>query len=302
MNSHQVIDRNVIQFMKTLCSSLPTLDLSDQVTHPQSVADVLAADSDHLLSSPAQSNPGVSIGKVVQELWENDPAIQAAWRHRSSLQLVEAHQHFLNNMETICAENYIPSVQDTILAHKGGTALLFMRLDDFSLYELGGHPHVSRWWRKNRLINGVEEDISAIVFVVSLSSYDQTFKDDIGETCNEMEESLEMFQWICKHPNFREQPIIILFNKADLLSAKITEFPISDVPSWADYDGGSDVTKACQYFHNRFDAESKQIDAKRPTYSHMTVAVDANSVKKEIGSCLDIARKHKRMGSGGSRE
>jgi len=76
------------------------------------------------------------------------------------------------------------------------------------------------------------DDVTAIVFVVALSEYNQLLYED-GRT-NRMHESLLLFPEIVNSRRFENVPIILLFNKIDVFMEKIQKFDLTcafpDIP------------------------------------------------------------------------
>ena len=88
------------------------------------------------------------------------------------------------------------------------------------------------------------EDVNVIIFVASLSEYDQVLAED-GRT-NRMKESINLFHTVLNYQWFRTTPVIILLNKKDILEEKINsgrnpvqnffpECPSNDYPIVEEY-------------------------------------------------------------------
>ena len=61
--------------------------------------------------------------------------------------------------------------------------------------------------------------MTAVIFCVALSEYDQTLRED--DTQNRMKESLLLFDEICNSHWFRNTTFILFLNKTDLFKEKI---------------------------------------------------------------------------------
>jgi hypothetical protein len=64
-------------------------------------------------------------------------------------------------------------------------------------------------------------DVTAIIFCVGISEYDQVLAED-HET-NRMHESLKVFEEISNNKWFQSTPIILFLNKKDLFEEKIAK-------------------------------------------------------------------------------
>jgi guanine nucleotide-binding protein subunit alpha len=79
------------------------------------------------------------------------------------------------------------------------------------------------------------ENITAIVFMVDISKYDQVLIED--ESVNRMSEALSLFDSICNSRWFVKTSMILLFNKTDLFKDKLTKSPMGKY--FPDYSGNS---------------------------------------------------------------
>lgn len=77
------------------------------------------------------------------------------------------------------------------------------------------------------------ENVTAIVFLVAISEYDQLLFED--ETVNRMQEALTLFDSICNSRWFVKTSIILFLNKIDRFREKL---PISPMRKYFnDYEG-----------------------------------------------------------------
>ena len=127
------------------------------------------------------------------------------------------------------------------------------------------------------------ENVTAIVFLVAISEYDQVLIED--SSVNRLQESLTLFDSICNSKWFTKTSIILFLNKIDLFAEKLPRSPLSNY--FNDYMGGNKYEAACQYLLNRFvslhtGAESKQV------YTHFTCATDTKQIKFVMAAVNDI--------------
>ena len=66
------------------------------------------------------------------------------------------------------------------------------------------------------------QGVTALIFVASLSEYDQRCYED--DTTNRMEESLLLFNEICNSRWFTDSSIILFLNKVDVFREKVREY------------------------------------------------------------------------------
>ena len=65
------------------------------------------------------------------------------------------------------------------------------------------------------------DDVASIIFITSLSEFDQTLEED-GET-NRTMESLQLFRNVLKIEVLKKIPIILFLNKKDLFEEKMNK-------------------------------------------------------------------------------
>ncbi len=77
------------------------------------------------------------------------------------------------------------------------------------------------------------ENVTALVFPVSLSEYNQMLDEE--ESVNRMQEALTLFDSICNSRRFVKTSIILFLNKIDLSAEKLPCSPLEDY--FPDYQG-----------------------------------------------------------------
>lgn len=75
--------------------------------------------------------------------------------------------------------------------------------------------------------------VDSVLFVLSLSCYDQTMVED--PTCNRMADSISLFNQIVDSPLLQHASLIIFLNKKDLYERKVKKIPIQTY--FPDYTG-----------------------------------------------------------------
>lgn len=97
----------------------------------------------------------------------------------------------------------------------------------YRMFDVGGQRSERRKWIR------CFEDVTAIVFLVAISEYDQLLLED--ETVNRMQEALTLFDSICNSKWFVKTSIILFMNKIDRFREKLPISPM--VKYFDDYDG-----------------------------------------------------------------
>ena len=131
------------------------------------------------------------------------------------------------NIERILQDNYIPTDADISWCDVKTKSLSdnYFKIGDFSflINDTGG----AKAYRKsaNKLF---DKHINALVFVASISSFDQTIKEETGlNRTNRMQDSLQYFKDTVNHPNLKKVPFVLLLNKNDIFEQKLAYSPIS---------------------------------------------------------------------------
>jgi guanine nucleotide-binding protein G(i) subunit alpha len=143
------------------------------------------------------------------------------------------------------------------------------------MYDVGGQRGERKKWIR------CFDDVSALMFITSLSEYDQVLLEDAGK--NRMAESVTLFAGIINLPWFRNTPIILFFNKMDIFAKKIEHIDPGDF--FSDYEGGCDMEAALGYIKSAYLACNKSETA---IYHHMTTATSTDNISFVWAACKSI--------------
>lgn len=161
-----------------------------------------------------------------------------------------------------------------------------------SVIDVGGQRSERRKWIH------CFQDVTAIIFLVSLSGYDQTLVED--RQVNQMQDAMTVWQSICSSSWFERTSLILLLNKEDIF---IQKFSHSNIRRFFPDFAGDEGTYADgeKYFKERFAHLHKRgvqvlqdtagapnrpklparSDATGPRrlYTHFTTATDTNLIR-----------------------
>jgi len=184
------------------------------------------------------------------KLW-NDKAIKEVFRYRYEFHLFDGAEHFLDNLEKLDPSKYVPDNVDILNCRRKTLGILSYKYNYndyvFEFIDVGGQRNERKKW------DNLFEGLSALLFVTSISDYDQLCYED-NET-NRLTESLVTFQNIVTNEKLQNIPIILLFNKIDVFKEKIKYFELNRL--FSEYDGGSDYGKAIKYIEKEFKQSNK---------------------------------------------
>jgi len=144
------------------------------------------------------------------------------------------------------------------------------------MFDVGGQRNERKKWIH------CFEHVTAVMFVVALSEYDQVCYED--ENTNRMTEALNLFDEILNSRWFIDTAMILFLNKRDLFAIKIQKVPLT---VWdANYTGGQDYDTAVSYLQDVF--EKKKQSSTKVIYTHVTCATDTSNVGAVFNAVKDI--------------
>ncbi|KAK0482796.1 guanine nucleotide binding protein, alpha subunit, partial [Armillaria novae-zelandiae] len=220
-------------------------------------------------------------------LW-HDPGIRAAWERGNEAALPENLEYFFSDLDRLFDPQYQPTEQDIIHCRFRTIGItetvFFLRERELTMVDVGGQKSEQR-----KLIHCFQ-DVASILFLVSLSGYDQCLVED--KDANQMQDAMSIWDSICHSQWFKYTSIILFLNKNDLFEKKIPHsniknfFPVRDVlprvlklsliNHW-DFDGEpGDVRAGRDYFKRRFSKLATKAGRlkEREIYIHITTATD----------------------------
>lgn len=268
---------NLIQSMKMMVNALDLLKvpLGDPTNNDKWVQ-VIKEASDQV-SSESLPPPVVD---ALCNLW-NDQGIKAVFKRAGSeYHLHDSTKYFMNDLGRLTASDYLPNDQDILRCRvktTGITETIFNIGEmTYRMFDVGGQRSERKKWIH------CFENVTAIVFLVAISEYDQKLVED--DSVNRMEEALTLFDSICNSRWFSRTSIILFLNKIDIFREKIYDVPIENY--FPDYEDGDDADAACEYFRERF--VSLNANEGKQVYSHYTCATDTNQIRFVMSAVADI--------------
>ena len=210
------VHANVIHSLKTLITQSDIL--ADRFQYSSRISNSPACQQarEFLLSIPTSAVVTPEVAHHVKALW-SDPGIQLTFENRSKFQLNDSLDFFLNEIDIIASEHYIPSDEDVVRTRVKTSGIIEKQFNiggvAFTLIDVGGQRNERKKWI--HCFNGV----TAVLFVAALNEYDMLLSEDA--TTSRMMEALNLFEAICNSQWFVKTPIILLLNKRDLFIEKV---------------------------------------------------------------------------------
>ncbi|CAI4419392.1 BFH_collapsed_G0014710.mRNA.1.CDS.1 [Saccharomyces cerevisiae] len=184
---------------------------------------------------------------------------------------MDSTPYFMENFTRITSPNYRPTQQD-ILRSRQMTSGIFDTVIDMGsdikmhIYDVGGQRSERKKWIH------CFDNVTLVIFCVSLSEYDQTLMEDKNQ--NRFQESLVLFDNIVNSRWFARTSVVLSLNKIDLFAEKLSKVPMENY--FPDYTGGSDINKAAKYILWRFVQLNR---ANLSIYPHVTQATDTSNIR-----------------------
>jgi len=201
-----------------------------------------------------------------------DSGILQALKQSSELriQLPDSALYFFEDIQRFFKNEYVPTNVDILrsrVATSGVTHSKFAyRQSTFALYDVGGQRSERKKWIH------CFEGVTAILFIASLSEYDQLMKED--ETRNRLDDSLALFEAIVNLPWFKDTSIILFLNKEDLFREKIRSIDLGTfLPS---YHGGCNYENALNFIQGEY---LRRVHSKtKRVFVHVTQATNTKNI------------------------
>jgi guanine nucleotide-binding protein subunit alpha, other len=104
---------------------------------------------------------------------------------------------------------------------------LLIKISLDRMFDVGGQRSERKKWIH------CFEDVTAVLFLVAISGYDQCLVED--KDANQMQEALMLFDSICNSQWFVNTSMILFLNKIDIFRDKIKQSPVKNY--FPDYQG-----------------------------------------------------------------
>jgi GTPase SAR1 family protein len=210
------------------------------------------------------------LGQDIKALWA-DKGIQTTFALRDKkYQLNDSAAYFFDNIDRFLDPAYVPTQADVLRARVRSTGIeeAQFKFEDisFKMVDVGGQRSERRKWIH------CFDSVTAVIFCVALSEYDQVLRED--ETQNRMQESLLLFEEITNSHWFRNTTFILFLNKLDLFKEKIQTIDLN--VCFENYTGGCNFDQASQFIKARF-LERNQ--SNHSVYVHFTVAISTENIE-----------------------
>lgn len=271
----EIIFSNTVQSMRVILEAMTHMGIAmgDDFNKPHAELIIDLPNQIEGDSLPAE------IATAVRSLWA-DKGVQECFSRSREYQLNDSAKYYFDSIDRIAKPDYMPDDQDVLRSRVKTTGITESTFHIgelvYRLFDVGGQRSERKKWIH------CFENVTAIVFLVAISEYDQVLVED--ETVNRMQEALTLFDSICNSRWFVKTSIILFLNKIDRFKDKLPVSPMGKF--FPDYEGGDSYEAACDYMLGRF-ASLNQSEAKQ-IYTHFTCATDTSQIKFVMAAVNDI--------------
>jgi len=272
-----VVYNNVIQSMAAILKAMTTLKVK--------FGDPAREEDKKYFETTTKSAPEEMTGEVAEcmkRLWQ-DSGVQEVFGRAREYQLNDSAEYYLNAMDRIAADGYIPTEQDVLRTRVKTTGIVETRFTfkdlHFKMFDVGGQRSERKKWIH------CFEGVTAIIFVVALSEYDLCLAED--QEMNRMTESMKLFDSICNNKWFTDTSIILFLNKKDLFEEKIKKSRLK--VCFPAYPGDDSYEQSAAYIQKQFTSQAK---GGKDVYAHLTCATDTNNIQVVFDAVTDTIIKN----------
>jgi GTPase SAR1 family protein len=216
----------------------------------------------------------------IEVLWA-ESALRATFELRGELKIEDSSAYFFDHVKRISGHSYIPTDKDILFVRHRTTGVIEQKLkmdnNHFHIFDVGGQRSERKKWIH------CFEHVTAVIFVASLSSYNEVMFED--DSSNAMHDSINLFDEICNSRWFIQTAMILFLNKMDLFAEKIQKYPLT--VCFQDYQGEETYEHCIQYIKKQF--EDRLVNPhEKQIYTHVTMATDRDNVIKVFADVQHI--------------
>jgi GTPase SAR1 family protein len=256
-----IIHMNVCQSMKSMIGAFEKLGENGSA---------IKAEMEQFETKAENERLDEELSTLVKKLWASEE-MKKVFKRRSEFQLNDSAEFYFNEVHRLSRPDYLPTTDDILRSRVRTTGIVqsdfSIKSMQFSMFDVGGQRNERRKWIH------CFDNVNAVVFVASLSEFDQNLYED--ETKNRLDEALELFGQIANSKWFKACSIILFLNKKDLFEKKLEEKTMSDFVKT--YSGPNEMKPCSEHVKNLFLERNKNKD--KSIFSHVTTAIDTSNVK-----------------------
>ncbi|PUU74549.1 guanine nucleotide binding protein, alpha subunit [Tuber borchii] len=293
-----IIFSNLLNSFKIILEAMESYDLTFQNEENEAYVELVIMERELGRQEPFPKE----YQKAFSSLWA-DAGVQTAVHRGNEFALHDNLNYFFESLDRLFVPNYMPTDQDILRSRLKTTGISETLFDlgalTYRMFDVGGQRSERKKWIH------CFENVTALLFLVAISGYDQCLVEDKDAVCswcptsyfvflpalhigcgrNQMQEALMLFESICNSQWFIQTSIILFLNKIDLFKQKLPNSPVRKY--FPDYTGDPQSYKhASMYFEESFKRLNRS--SSKDIYVHFTNATDTNLLKITMSSVQDM--------------
>jgi tRNA U34 5-carboxymethylaminomethyl modifying GTPase MnmE/TrmE len=191
--------------------------------------------------------------------------------------------------------DWVPSTEEVLLARVRTTGIVdeqfMVKGIKLRMLDVGGQRNERRKWIHSF------EGVTSLIFVASMSDYDQVLFEDASK--NRLQDAIELFKEVLEMDWFKTSAVILFLNKTDIFEEKYIKkkVPLNQSGLFPDAPSGEpDKEAAFKWFESLF--LKQNVDPKRDIYTHFTNATDTKTINAVMNAASRHILKQNLLGSG----
>ena len=221
------IYRNIIEGMQQIIRAISELNLDYGTEENQNKVEIYSQFIEHLPPPEYEGWDTIpfSIMEALKFLWLESGVQKIYGKLMHLAYIIDSAPYFFDELDRVGAVGYVPTDADIVRARTTTTGISEVtfksRYFNIKMVDVGGQ-------RSERDKKWVQcfENVTCVIFCVSLSEYDQVLLEDIST--NRMLESFQLFEDVVNSQWFLNSSIVLFLNKTDLFCKKISTIPLSE--------------------------------------------------------------------------
>ncbi|CAO3698604.1 hypothetical protein CU097_007669 [Rhizopus azygosporus] len=272
-----VVFSNIIMEMQTIFEAMQLLNIPFE---HESNAQYMPLIQDVRQLGQREPYPA-SFLEPLKILWADAGVQRARSEANTMFALHDNAIYFFSQLDRFWEPGYMPTDQDIVRCRAKTTGIVETTFHigplTYRMFDVGGQRSERKKWIH------CFENVTAVLFVVAISGYDQCLVED--KDSNQMHESLMLFDSICNSVWFKNTSVILFLNKIDIFKKKIHVSPVS---KWfPDFEGNDDsFDQTVEYFKRRFHRLNQ--NSNKRLYIHCTDATDGRLLDNVMTAVSDI--------------
>jgi len=220
----------------------------------------------------------VELVSDIKKLWA-DKGIKKAWQIRNQFQIPGVADYYVDHIDRIAEEDYVPTNEDVFRAKLKTTGVTETKFElqkvTFNLVDVGGQRTERRKWLH------CFDSVTSVLYLAALDEYDMTLAED--NVTNRMTESLQLFGEVSGSQYFQKTSWILFLNKSDLFETKLKENPQGLKKLFPDYSGGTDFEAGVEFVKGKY----KERFSGNALYIYQTCALDTQNIERVFAVVKD---------------